>query len=59
MNLLIKKAKIIDPNSNFNNKVKDILIKNGKIVKIADNISEKIQTIEEKDLHISIGWFDM
>ncbi|MEE2931176.1 MAG: dihydroorotase [Bacteroidota bacterium] len=64
MNILIKKAKIIDPNSKHNNKIRDILIINGKIEKIASRIkkpisSKKITEIIEKNLHLSPGWFDM
>ena len=40
--LLIKNVNIIDPNSDFNNSKKDILLKNGLIVKIEDNIQVKI-----------------
>jgi dihydroorotase len=60
MNILIKKAKIIDPNSSFNNQVKDILIQNGEVVKIDNLISDSNATIiESTDLHISPGFFDI
>jgi dihydroorotase len=60
MNILIKQAKIVDPNSSFNTQVKDILIQNGLIVKIEDSISESNTTIvEATDLHISPGFFDI
>ena len=67
MNLLIKSAKIIDPNSKHHNKIMDILIKNGKIEKIAKSINpskKEVSTKEEiefsaKNLHISPGWFDL
>jgi dihydroorotase len=59
-NILIKRAKIIDPNSKFNNKIKDILIVDGIIHKIADKISDKnVKLIEEDNLHICPGLFDM
>ena len=38
MNILIKSAKIIDPNSKHNNKIMDVYIKNGKIKMIAKTI---------------------
>ena len=38
MNLLIKSARIIDPNSKHHNKIMDIFIKNGRIEKIAKSI---------------------
>jgi len=60
MNILIKSAKIIDPNSKYHNKTRDILIKNGTIKKIRKNIIEdKTKIYKEKNLHISPGWFDL
>ena len=60
---LIKKARIIDPESKHNGKIRDILITNGKIEKIATNLklktSKKITEINTKNLHVSPGWFDM
>jgi len=61
MQLLIKSAKIVDPNSPHNGKVQDILIENGTITdikaKIAPGGIKKV--MEAKDLHLSPGWFDM
>ena len=34
MNILIQKAKVIDPKGKHHNKIRDILITDGKIVKI-------------------------
>lgn len=60
MNLLIKSARVIDPNSPFNNKVKDILIKNGIVQEIGDNLSDDLcEVIEYDNLHISPGLIDM
>lgn len=61
MNLLIKSAKIVDPNSAHNGKSADILIENGTIKSIKANIkAEKgIKNFEAKNLHVSPGWFDM
>jgi len=60
MKVLIRQARIISPSSPFNRQTKDILINRGKIVSIADHIDEKAdQTIEHKDLCVSIGWMDM
>ncbi len=60
MNLIIKQAKIIDPSSPHNGKIADIHIANGKIVTIAKNISVKgAKIFEQKDLHLSPGWFDL
>jgi len=67
MNLLIKSARIIDPNSKHHNKIMDIFIKNGRIEKIAKSIKSCKESLEEgkeiefsdKNLHISTGWMDM
>ncbi|MBM1107370.1 dihydroorotase [Aurantibacter crassamenti] len=61
MNILLKSAKIIAAgNKDLHLKKKDIWIKNGKIEKIATNIETEGQTkiIENKNLHVSAGWFD-
>jgi len=59
MNLLIKQAKIIDPNSPHNGKKLDLLIENGKIKSVRKNISSKTKTFQATNLHVSPGWFDM
>ena len=61
MKTLIKSAKIIDPNSSFNNKVVDVLIENGVIKNINTSINsdDSMNVIEYKDLHISPGLFDL
>ena len=60
MNILIKKAKIIDRNSPFNKKVLDLLIKNGEIDTISENIEDSnAQLIEGENLHVSMGWVDL
>ncbi|NNF75389.1 MAG: dihydroorotase [Flavobacteriaceae bacterium] len=60
MNVLIKSAKIIDPKSDFNNEIRDILVENGVISKIAKRIPNpgRCKEIKLTDLHISQGWFD-
>ncbi len=61
MQLLIKSAKIIDPNSPYNGKVMDVLIENGTITDIKAKIPAAgiKKVIEADDLHLSPGWFDM
>ncbi|MDC0204512.1 dihydroorotase [Flavobacteriales bacterium] len=67
MNLLIKSARIIDPNSKHHNKVMDIFIKSGRIEKIAKSIKSckdlvaigKEIEFSAKNLHLSPGWFDL
>ena len=60
MKTLIKSAKIIDPNSPYNNQVKSILISNGSILEIGDDLSsEGVDTIvEHSNLHICPGLMD-
>lgn len=60
MNVLLKSAKIIDPQSGYHQKIQDILIEKGVITKIAKNIESKsnYKIVDFKDLHVSQGWFD-
>jgi dihydroorotase len=59
MNILIKSAEILDPNSDFYKKKKNILIENGHIKKISDIQHKADLVIEGENLKASIGWFDM
>ena len=67
MNLLIKSAKIIDPNSNYHKKIMDVFIKDGKIEKIAKSIKSCKESLAKgteiefsaNNLHLSPGWFDL
>jgi dihydroorotase len=61
MNTLIKSAKIVDNNSEFNGKTVDILIEHGIISKVGSNLKNpnNIEEIHLTDLHVSAGWFDM
>jgi dihydroorotase len=60
MNLILRKAKIIDDQSSFHNQIMDVEIANGIIKKIGPNLANgsDFQEIELDDLHISSGWFD-
>lgn len=61
MSLLLKNARIIDPQSPHNGKNVDILIENGviKTIKAGIKTDRNIKTIESGNLHVSPGWFDM
>ena len=61
MIVLIRAAKVIDPNSKHNNKIVDILIHKGIIQEIRKNISAPKGSIiiDEKGLHVSPGLFDL
>ena len=59
MDLLLKNALIIDPNSPFNNRKADILIQNGKIAQIGKITKKGVKTIESAKLCVSPGWLDV
>jgi dihydroorotase len=59
MNLLLKSATIIDPNSPFNQKIADILIEKGIITRIAADIEADAEVFEAEDLYVSPGFFDL
>ena len=60
MNVLLRSARIIDPQSAHNGHVRDILIEKGVITSIARKIDlpKGSKEIKLKNLHVSIGWFD-
>ena len=61
MIVLIRAAKVVDPNSKYNNEVVDILVVKGIIQKIGKNlkIPKGAEIIEENGLHVSPGFFDL
>ncbi len=60
MQVLIHKAKVIDPQSEFHDKVVDLLVDNGIIKKIAEAIDAKADTVvEARGLCVSPGWVDV
>jgi dihydroorotase len=59
MNLLIKSATIIDPNSPFNQQIADLLIEKGHISKIAPKIEDDVEIIDGEGKYISPGFFDL
>ncbi len=61
MNVLLKNVTVVAANNkDLHLKKRDILIKNGIIDSIASKITAPVKTkiIAEKDLHVSVGWFD-
>jgi dihydroorotase len=60
MKIILKTAKIIDPESPFHNAVTDLQIEDGIITKIASKLSnpDNFREIELENLNISQGWFD-
>lgn len=60
MKLIIRSAKIIDPQSSFHNQTVDILIADGLIEKIGANLpnANNAEELKLDNLHVSQGWFD-
>ncbi len=60
MNILIKNTTVLDKNSIYHKKKVNIHIVNGKIKEIGNtNGDSKSKIIEDKNLHVSPGWFDI
>lgn len=61
MNLLIRSAIIVDPDSTHNGMKKDILIIDGKIIKIDEHIlnTDDVTEYTVPNLHVSQGFVDM
>lgn len=59
MNILLREAKILNPQSPHHNKVVNIHIKDGQIVSIDKKEHRADTTIEAKGLWLTSGWFDM
>jgi dihydroorotase len=59
MNLLIKSATVIDPNSSFHQKVVDILVEDGYITLIAPKVNAKAEVIDGTGMFVSPGFFDL
>ncbi len=60
MNILIKSATILDPESDFNTTTQDILVENGRISNIGSQLDnpKHYEELTLDNLHISQGWFD-
>ena len=60
MNLILRKATIVDPESPFHNQTVDLKITNGIFEKIGTSLpkSDTHQEFQQEGLHISQGWFD-
>jgi dihydroorotase len=59
MNLLIKSANLIDPNSPFDQQVVDILIKNGIITEVGKDIISDEKVFDATGKQLSPGFFDL
>lgn len=59
MKILIQSPQILDPNSSFHQKEKNVLINNGKIEQIGDKNFSADKVIKAEGMILSIGWFDL
>ena len=60
MKLLIKKARIVDPNSPFNGQIIDIFIDDGIISQLGNELAlQADKEINIDGLHVSPGWMDV
>jgi dihydroorotase len=59
MNLHIKSAKVIDPNSAFNNQIVDIVIENGAILQIGTSLNSAYDVVEAQGQMVAPGFFDL
>ncbi len=59
MKILIQSATILDSNSPFHKKKKNILIQNGRITEIGDKNFSADKIIDAKNMILSVGWFDL
>lgn len=58
MKILIQAAEIIDSNSPFHKKVKNVLISNGIITAVGDKNYSADKVIKAEGMKLSVGWFD-
>jgi len=59
MKILIQYPKILDTNSHFHQKEKNVLISNGRIVEIGDKNYAADKVIKAEGMMLSVGWFDL
>ncbi len=59
MKILIQSAKILDPNSPFHKKVKNVLLQNGRITEIGDKNYQADKVIKAEGMLLTPGWFDL
>jgi dihydroorotase len=61
MQILLRSARIVDPQSPFDGQVTDLLLENGLIRQIGENLTanENARIIDRENLHISPGWVDL
>ena len=59
MKILIQNAEILDPNSPFHQKEKNVLINNGRMAEIGDKNYSADKVVKADGMKLSTGWFDL
>ena len=59
MKILIQSPQLLDPQSPFHQKEKNVLINNGRIAEIGDKNYSADKVIKAEGMLLSIGWFDL
>lgn len=59
MKILIQSATLLDPQSPFHTRKKNVLIQNGRIVEIGDKKYTADKVIKAEGMFLSVGWFDL
>jgi dihydroorotase len=61
MNLLIRSARVLFPDSPHHGQVRDVLVADGRLARLGENLPDAgVDTIlEGPNLHLSAGWFDL
>jgi dihydroorotase len=59
MKILIQSPEILDPNSAYHQKEKNVLIHNGRISAIGDKNFSADKVIKAEGMKLSVGWFDL
>lgn len=59
MKILLQAAEIIDSNSPFHQKIKNVLITNGRIAEIGDKSYAADKIIKAEGMKLTVGWFDL
>jgi dihydroorotase len=59
MKILLQSPQIIDPNSPYHLKEKNVVVNNGRITEIGDKNYTADKVIKAEGMKLSIGWFDL
>ncbi|MCU0356924.1 MAG: dihydroorotase [Cyclobacteriaceae bacterium] len=59
MKILIQSVRILDPNSPFHKKTRNVLINNGRIADIGEKNFSADKVIHAEGMLLTIGWFDV